>query len=657
MGKSKPILSISMLASDRLDTLPRCLESLTPIREAIPSELIIVDTSNNPQVHELIVKYADKVDTFEWCNDFAKARNVGVRMAEGEWFMFLDDDEWFAEPKELIKFFQSGEYKQYGYATHKIRNYYDEDFKRYGYAWVTRLAKISPDFGFRSKIHEYMAPLEGEPKVIYATIYHTGYVYKTEEEKRAHFKRNASLLEKMEEEEPDNLRWKKQMLQEFLTIGDWEGMVRYGKRTLDYLWSTPGTVDASSFGVLHIGYAIALHQTKRYELVEDVYNKARAVVENTLLAKAYMEICMAQSCWELEQYDKAKYHATKYVEYYGIYSQDIEAHYAESTMIFLSSTFDDNRITKAYSIILTEELKSGNVGALYTLYPNLKWDKEYINGYCDVEVYILECLIKNQDYEMLEKVLRDALSTQYIRPRMMAAILEWEQKDRNQFVRMLEVIKTLDVQTWYKHYAQFLTLKEDATKEEVLSIGERFINLTPNLFKIPAEISEVLAKYDVKPADLYMYIDLKKWQEELKDCLEISSMEQVVALQEILQDSVLVNDIRYYYFMMIFAEQKSLLAKKEQFTFDELTDWLAVFSEYTCLCYETLYGDALENTAVEEWPPKYQAARWLQIFFAEVGNDMKSALGCLAKVVGIYPRLADVMQYYLERIQVEILNV
>ena len=496
-----------------------------------------------------------------------------------------------------------------------------------------------------------MAPLEGETKVLYATSYHTGYVFKTEEEKKAHFDRNASLLEKMEKEEPDNLRWKKQMLQEFLTTGDWEGMADYGKRSLDYLWSTPGTVDASSFAVIHIGYAIALHQTKQYDLVEEVYNKAKDVVKETLLAKAYMEICMAQSSWELGQYNKAKYHAIKYLEAYDIYCEDVEAHYEESLMIFLSATFDDNRITKACSIILTEELKSGNVDALYNLYPKLRWDKEYINGYCDVEVYILDCLIKNQDYEMLEKVLQDALSTQYIRPRMMAAILDWEQKNRNQFVKILEVVKTLDVQTWYKQYAEFLTLKGDVARDEVLSIGERFINSTPNLFKIPSEISAVLVKYDIKPADLYMYIDFDKWKEELKEFLELSNMEQVAELQKILEDSLLLNDIRYYYFMMIFAEQKALLARKEQFTFDELTDWLVKFSEYTCLCYEDLYEEELQAADVEEWPPKYQAARWLQIFFEAVGNDMKSALGCLAKVIGIYPRLADVMQYYLERIQ------
>ena len=74
MENQKPILSISMLASDRMDTLPRCLESLTAIREAIPSELIIVDTSKNPAVHDLIVKYADKIEY-----DLTEAITLAIR--------------------------------------------------------------------------------------------------------------------------------------------------------------------------------------------------------------------------------------------------------------------------------------------------------------------------------------------------------------------------------------------------------------------------------------------------------------------------------------------------------------------------------------------------------------------------------------------------
>ena len=133
-------------------------------------------------------------------------------------------------------------------------------------------------------------------------------------------------------------------------------------------------------------------------------------------------------------------------------------------------------------------------------------------------------------------------------------------------------------------------------------------------------------------------------------------MEQVEELRKELENSVLVNDVRFFYFMMIYMEQRALVAEKEQLTFDSLTELLAQFSDYTCLYYETLYGMELQQSEVEEWPKRYQAAKWLQVFFSQVGENMKSALGCLAKVIGVYPRLAESMKYYLKRIEVDVLN-
>ena len=182
-----PILSISLLASNRLDTIPRCLDSLDAIREAIPCELIIVDTSNNPAVRECLLKYTDKIETFEWCNDFSKARNTGVKKCKGEWFMFLDDDEWFLDSEPLITFFQSGEYKKYGLAHYIIRNFKDETFTTYNEAWVKRLIKLGKDTQFHSKVHEYIAPDTGENKSLEAIVGHSGYVFKDKEAEKKHF--------------------------------------------------------------------------------------------------------------------------------------------------------------------------------------------------------------------------------------------------------------------------------------------------------------------------------------------------------------------------------------------------------------------------------------------------------------------------------------
>ena len=52
-------------------------------------------------------KYTEKIVPFTWCNDFSKARNAGLEQATGKWFLYIDDDEWFEDPSEIISFFKS----------------------------------------------------------------------------------------------------------------------------------------------------------------------------------------------------------------------------------------------------------------------------------------------------------------------------------------------------------------------------------------------------------------------------------------------------------------------------------------------------------------------------------------------------------------------
>lgn len=111
MSEKNPILSISLLASNRKDTTKKCLDSLKMIMERIDCELIIVDTGCDEEMQALLHEYTDQIIPFTWCNDFSKARNAGLEKCSGEWFLYIDDDEWFENVDELVEFFQSGEYK------------------------------------------------------------------------------------------------------------------------------------------------------------------------------------------------------------------------------------------------------------------------------------------------------------------------------------------------------------------------------------------------------------------------------------------------------------------------------------------------------------------------------------------------------------------
>ena len=94
MKTKKILLSISMLISGR-EEMKKSLDSLQACKENIPCEIILVDTGCNKEQRQLAEQYADKIVNFTWCDDFAAARNAGLKLAEGEWFLYLDDDEWF----------------------------------------------------------------------------------------------------------------------------------------------------------------------------------------------------------------------------------------------------------------------------------------------------------------------------------------------------------------------------------------------------------------------------------------------------------------------------------------------------------------------------------------------------------------------------------
>ena len=109
-------------------------------------------------------------------------------------FLYIDDDEWFSEIEELVSFFRSGEYREYGCANYIQRNFHDLNYIHYTDCWASRMIRRSKNTCFKSKIHEYLYPQEGECKNLHVVANHSGYIYQTPEDLENHFKRNYPLL-------------------------------------------------------------------------------------------------------------------------------------------------------------------------------------------------------------------------------------------------------------------------------------------------------------------------------------------------------------------------------------------------------------------------------------------------------------------------------
>ncbi len=98
------LLSISLLASNRRESLARCLDSLKPLLAKVPSELVIVWTGTDDEARKIAEQYTPQLIPFRWSNDFSAARNAGLESAQGEWFLYIDDDEWFDDTEEICHF-------------------------------------------------------------------------------------------------------------------------------------------------------------------------------------------------------------------------------------------------------------------------------------------------------------------------------------------------------------------------------------------------------------------------------------------------------------------------------------------------------------------------------------------------------------------------
>ena len=85
----KPRLSVCMIVKNEERFLGQCLASVKDIAD----ELIVIDTGSTDRTIEIAREHGAQVGHFEWCNDFAAARNVSIAPATGDWILFLDADE------------------------------------------------------------------------------------------------------------------------------------------------------------------------------------------------------------------------------------------------------------------------------------------------------------------------------------------------------------------------------------------------------------------------------------------------------------------------------------------------------------------------------------------------------------------------------------
>ena len=419
MNNPNPLLTISLLASNRPDTIRKCLDSLRGIREAIACELILVDTSQSEEIHSILCEYTDRVYPFEWCKDFSKARNVGLKKARGEWFLFLDDDEWFIDSEDIIEFFRSGEYKNYGYANYMVRNYMDIHYSSYSDGYVTRMIRLEEDTEFKSKIHEYLAPIRGARKDLSALVGHSGYIYETEEKKRAHFRRNYELLQDMMLEEPDNVRWKMQMAQELSAIGEWEMLISFCQKQIEDPAVQSNSYDSvygnPALGTFYAGCMTGYWKLERYQDGIDFAKCAIECPRNTQVLRAFAQYNLAQCYYGLREWSVAEEYITLFLEQREALLQEDELMRLHKMVALLSDVADENSLKAAYHLLICIGLRQNRTTELRKYYAYLGLENTVVTLSEDTLNVLFESLGGIETEAVLVRLLNDAYQNNGLR--------------------------------------------------------------------------------------------------------------------------------------------------------------------------------------------------------------------------------------------------
>lgn len=330
MMNKKYTLTISILASNRKDTLPKTLESIKPILDNVSSELIVVDTGCDEELLEVIRQYTENIVKFQWVKDFSKARNAGLEKAQGEWFLFIDDDEWFEDVTEFIEFFNSEEKNKYGYGKYYQRNYHNMEGNSWSDFAAGRVFRLNEGTKFVDAIHERPINIDGPVKLFEAYAHHYGYVYKTEEERQAHMERNMSLLKEQIKSQPDVARHYGHLIQEYCSTKEYDKIIETAKlgiekadmSTIDNKKDVPGLYAA-------IGWAL-LSQGKNDEVLQEAEVYLNKPYCNKLCEATWLAFC-ATAARSAGRYVECVSYATRYFnlrDYLVEHEKECKAMYA-----------------------------------------------------------------------------------------------------------------------------------------------------------------------------------------------------------------------------------------------------------------------------------------------------------------------------------------
>lgn len=667
------LLSISILMSGRKETR-KCLDSIKPILDTVSSELILVDTGCDNETREILREYTDIIIPFEWCNDFSKARNEGLKRAIGKWFMYMDDDEWFDDVSEIIEFFNHGEYKKYNSASYIVRNYRTFDETMYSDISVGRMFKREENSRFISKIHESINNLKGPTKVFEAYVKHFGYVFTSKKDFYEHSKRNLGLLKEELKNNPEDIRLFLQMLQEYNRIDEIDSII---EQTNYYIEHIVRKNEEKIHDLRFNEYYIYAYMIRAYEKIydyKDVLNTINTLYKQNINNEVMKAFCYKSEVianYELKEYSRAFNAFKKYIELFNEIGNDKEIKYEKGGFI-LDETFREEMYYKilCYGMMISMQLDIEKVVKKYFF--EVKWDKvetQILKSFFDVFIkYVLDREYKDDYVKYINVLVQnnffENMFMEYLKK------LEKQVEDNNKefeednnridncvyldnkkrFNNAIKVFSEVKSNYWFITYLKILNYKKDRDREKCMNNFKELFMHVVDIFNIDKKVWEIAEEISINFDSLINYLSFDEWKDGIKSWLDDTNLKDILYKEKLINGHSNVDNYKYRYFNMKVLEGKLRYMDRCNTSFEKVEKMIFDYAHCSYDYYSKVYN---ENTIMDhmEVLPKECI---LAIKLSEIENkrkdkDNQAIIDMIKGCINIYDPFNNILKIYLQK--------
>lgn len=467
------LLTIGLICCGRAETTERCLKSLMPLREAIDSEIQVVDTGCSPETRAIVEKYADEVFDFKWINDFAAARNFQLDQANGKMFLYLDDDEFFIDCKYAIEFFQQPDCLSYNLGGYYQRNYLNWEASEFQDVEVVRMCSVTPETHFVGKVHEYIEPAYGNTMFLDMRAGHFGYIFDTPEANEARSIRNIPLLLDMMEEQPENLRWIYQLVQEYRSIDKYDELIKYCEKGIEQTYESTDRDAIRYRGTFVVGLGIGYAETKQNDKVIELYRKYKESKDIMEVPLAKLGVYASRAMFMQSKDEECVEACNHYINTMHRFKDDRGMVFIQGG-IFIHNVFEDYNRNAIYSYIMACGMKKDDFGPLVHYYRKIAWDSPVVR----INRGFLIILLKKAAEYGAKKEISDVLNKFFVRPGLRDVIeneisLSCNEMDNNQLGNIKAAFKGTKGEKEMNCFLDIRLLENDlAAKEDYGSFRE-----------------------------------------------------------------------------------------------------------------------------------------------------------------------------------------